>query len=39
MIDLCKECIHKDEPCIILEFPCLEYEPRECDEQKEGEEK
>lgn len=30
----CENCIHKDEVCLQLEFPCLEYQPKE---EKEGE--
>ena len=34
--DICINCIHKDETCYVFEFSCLDYEPRENDEQKEG---
>lgn len=33
MINLCEGCKHEDEICFMLEFPCLDYEPKE---EKEG---
>lgn len=29
MNNICENCIHKDEVCFQLEFPCLEYQPKE----------
>ena len=36
MIDLCEGCKHKDDICFMIEWPCLDYEPKDSDEQKEG---
>ena len=34
MMNLCEGCKHEDEICFMIEFPCLEYEPKE---EEEGE--
>lgn len=29
MINLCEVCKHEDDICFIIEFPCLNYEPKD----------